>query len=81
MNREENRGTDGGREEGWRREGGGREEGWREREMEREMENMFSLFAPICLCGSALTSMWAEYVKRRLITLPPPRRNKMAASV
>lgn len=40
------------------------------------MENMFALFTPICLCGSALTSMWAgreaEYAKQleqRLITL------------
>lgn len=39
------------------------------------MENMFALFTPICLCGSALTSMWAgreaEYAKQleqRLIT-------------
>lgn len=37
---------------------------------------MFALFAPICLCGSALTSTWAgreaEYAKQleqRLITL------------
>lgn len=37
---------------------------------------MFALFTPICLCGSALTSMWAgreaEYAKQleqRLITL------------
>lgn len=41
-----------------------------------EMENMFGLFTPMCLCGSALTSMWAgreaEYAKQleqRLITL------------
>lgn len=47
-----------------------------ERERDREMENMFALFTPICLCGSALTSMWAgreaEYAKQleqRLITL------------
>lgn len=26
---------------------------------EGDMENMFALFTPICLCGSALTSMWA----------------------
>lgn len=43
---------------------------------ERKMENMFALFTPICLCGSALTSTWArreaEYAKQleqRLITL------------
>lgn len=48
----------------------------RESEREREMENMFALFTPICLCGSELTSMWAgreaEYAKQleqRLITL------------
>lgn len=42
---------------------------------------MFALFAPICLCGSALTSTWAgreaEYAKQleqRLITLELPRR-------
>lgn len=40
------------------------------------MKNMFALFTPICLCGSALTSMWAgreaEYAKQleqRLIIL------------
>lgn len=47
-----------------------------ERERETLLENMFALFTPICLCGSALTSMWAEkeaeYAKQleqRLITL------------
>lgn len=55
--------------------GGG---GVREREKERddEMENMFGLFTPMCLCGSALESTWAgrkaEYAKQleqKLITL------------
>lgn len=55
-----------------------------EKERERGMENMFALFTPICLCGSALTSMWAgreaEYAKQleqRLITLELLCKKKM----
>lgn len=39
--------------------GGGGGGGERETERNKEMENMFGLFAPMFLCGSALESMWA----------------------
>lgn len=49
-----------------------------------KIENMFALFTPICLCGSALTSTWdgkeAEYAKQfeqRLITLELLRRKML----
>lgn len=56
----------------------------KESESKRKMENMFALFKPICLCGSALISTWAsweaEYAKQleqRLITLKLLRKNML----